>query len=91
MKSEWQAKKVKEVCDDIKLDRAPVGTNPYVEIGDINIATKKITVKRKGSVRGSICAKRNSIIVSKVRPTRGAITILEEDMVISSAFSVPKT
>lgn len=86
----WPTKKLGEVCEKIKIEKAPVGANPYVEIGDVNIETKNINFKKKGAVKGSIFAPPNCIIVSRVRPTRGAAVLLEDQTIISSAFTILK-
>lgn len=86
----WPTKKLGEVCEKIKIEKAPVGANPYVEIGDVNIETKNINFKKKGAVKGSIFAPPNCIIVSRVRPTRGAAALLEDQTIISSAFTILK-
>jgi len=46
----WLTKKLEGVCERIKIEKAPVGTVPYIEIGDINVENKKITLKEKGAV-----------------------------------------
>lgn len=89
MKS-WPTKKLSEVCEKLKLEKAPVGTTPYIEIGDIDIETKVINFKEKGAVRGSVFAPPHCVIVSRVRPTRGAVALLDKKIAISSAFTVLK-
>ena len=88
MKKGWQTKKLREVCVKCDLAKATVGSTPYVEIGDVDVVRKDILFKEKGAVKGSMIAPGNSVLVSRVRPTRGAVTILESDSAISSAFSV---
>lgn len=90
MRSIWHTKKLSETCIDLKLDRAPEGSIPYIEIGDINIDKKNIIFKEKASVKGSIFAPLDSVIVSRVRPARGAISILKKDSAVSSAFTILK-
>ncbi|WP_197056930.1 restriction endonuclease subunit S [Cellulophaga sp. Hel_I_12] len=68
--------------------KSEVGIIPYIEIGDINLANKTIEFKDKESVKGSVIASKNSVLVSKVRPNRGAITILNEEQVVSNGFSI---
>lgn len=82
--------KIIDVIENTKAEKAKIGSTPYVEIGDIDIKTKKIIEKEKPSVAGSIYAPSNSIIVSKVRPTRGAITLIDKQVVVSGGFSVLK-
>ena len=64
------------------------GIIPYLEIGDINIDNKTIEFKSKVSVKGSIIANDNSILISKVRPNRGAICFLKESNIVSNGFAV---
>lgn len=90
MKANYPTKKLGEVCEKFKIERAPVGTAPYVEIGDIDIGTKGISFKKKGAVKGSIFAPSNCVIISRVRPTRGAATLLKNKVAISSAFTILK-
>jgi len=90
MKQNWQTKKLSEIFNDIKVEKAKEGSVPYVEIGDVNINTKTIVFKKKKSVKSAVVAPLNSIIVSRVRPTRGAISLLKNELVISSAFTVLK-
>lgn len=62
---------------------------PYLEIGNVDINTKEYSLTDKPSVKGCIKAKKNDVLVSRVRPTRGAITIIKEnDLLVSSAFTV---
>lgn len=61
---------------------------PYLEIGDINIKNKRYLLKEKKAVVGAKIVHKNTILISRVRPTRGAITIVQEDeLQISSALS----
>ena len=91
MKSNWPTKKIGEVVETITPQKVPIGTTPYVEIGDIDIETKKINFKEKGSVKGSIFAPTYCVIVSRVRPTRGAVALLGKKLAISSAFTILKS
>ncbi len=84
----WPTVKLREVSSLVK-NKSKIGQWPYIEIGDIDVYSKKYTYKEKKSVVGSICSKKENIIISKVRPTRGAISKIEEDsLVISGGFSV---
>jgi type I restriction enzyme, S subunit len=65
------------------------GSKPYLEIGDIDIHNKKYSIKEKESPNHCIKAKRGNIVISKVRPTRGAISLINEAFLyVSPAFSV---
>lgn len=80
--------KLKDIIHKVKLDKAAVGSAPYIEIGDINTATKEVNRKHKTSVAGAVMAPAKSILISKVRPTRGAIAFLDEPLVVSGGFSI---
>ena len=80
--------KIEEIVIDRACKKAEVGLSPYIEIGDIDTFNKKITFKDKKSVKGSIIASQDSVLVSKVRPYRGAVHILKEDQIVSNGFSV---
>ena len=71
-----------------KIDCNNVEENKYLEIGDIDIFNNTYQLKKKKAVKGSKIACTGSIAVSTVRPTRGAITILKNDMYVSSALTV---
>ena len=88
--SPWPTKKLGEVCEKLTLEKAIEDTVPYIEIGDINIETKGINFKEKGAVKGSIFAPANCIIVSRVRPTHGAVALINEKVAVSSAFTILK-
>ncbi len=86
----YSTKKLGEVCEKLKIEKAPIGKTPYIEIGDIDVGAKKINFKKKGAVKGSIFAPSNCVIVSRVRPTRGAAVLLKNKIAISSAFTILK-
>ncbi len=81
--------KIKDIIINNSFEKVPVGTSPYIEIGDIDIFSKKYQYKDKKSVSGAKYALKDSIIVSTVRPTRGAISIVNEDKIaVSNAFAI---
>jgi len=86
----YGARKLGEILQRLNLKKAPIGSWPYVEIGDIDIENKSIIFKDKKSIRGAIIAPTDSVLVSRVRPTRGAIVYIDKDYVVSSAFSILK-
>ena len=69
---------------DKKNEKAFVGTLPYIEIGDIDVSSKKYSHKNKGAVAGAILVLKGDILVSRVRPTRGAITIVSDETASAS-------
>ena len=72
----------------VKL-KGEVNETPYLEIGDVNIFNKNYSLKDKPSVKGCRKAEKNDIIISRVRPNRGAIGIIKETSIeISSAFAI---
>ncbi|MBI5739159.1 MAG: restriction endonuclease subunit S [Nitrospirae bacterium] len=84
----WASVQIAELCDVLK-EKGRVGVVPYLEIGNVDIASKNYTFTEKPSVKGCRTAKRYDVLISKVRPTRGAITwIREGELQISSAFTV---
>ncbi len=60
----------------------------YLEISDIDIKNKRYSVDRKNKspISGSVYVPAGTLLISTVRPTRGAITIIQEDIHVSSAF-----
>jgi type I restriction enzyme S subunit len=89
----WPTKKIGEIREEIKKEKAPVGIMPYIEIGNINIESKKINFAEKGAVKGSVFCPEKSILISRVRPTRGAVVLADRKYAVSSAFTIikPKT
>jgi type I restriction enzyme S subunit len=90
MKLPWPTKKLGEICEKIKKEKALVGTVPYIEIGNVDVNSKKVIFNEKGAVKGSIFAPENSILISRVRPTRGAVTFIDKKTAVSSAFTIIK-
>jgi len=84
----WKWLRLGEVAILVK-NISPKGSKPYLEIGDIDIHNKKYSIKEKESPNHCIKAKRENIVISKVRPTRGAISLINEAFLyVSPAFSV---
>jgi len=85
---DWEVKKISEVTNLISV-RGQINVSPYIEIGDIDINSKNYKYKNKVSVKGCKKAFKDNLIISKVRPTRGAISLIKEDEIeVSSAFTV---
>ncbi len=73
----------------IKKEKGIPNNTPYLEIGDININTKNYLLKDKPSVKGCKKVSKNDVVISRVRPTRGAISLIKEnELDVSSAFTV---
>jgi restriction endonuclease S subunit len=84
----WATARISELCD-VPREKGREGVVPYLEIGNVDIASKSYVLTDKPSVKGCRIARKNDVLVSKVRPTRGAITwIREEELQVSSAFTV---
>lgn len=84
----WVLTKVGEICSSEK-DKGQKGTIPYLEIGNIDILTKKYFPGKKPAVKGALLSRKGDILISRVRPMRGAITItLEKKLYVSSALTV---
>jgi type I restriction enzyme S subunit len=84
----WELEPIHNLFEVVK-DTGREGVVPYLEIGNVNIETKKYEFTDKPSVKGCKSAKRGDVLISRVRPTRGAITQVEESILeVSSAFTV---
>jgi type I restriction enzyme, S subunit len=85
---EWKLMKLGELCDYV--DGLPTigGDLGYLEIGDVNVESKSYDVsqKEKPSVRGAVRVPAGTLLISTVRPTRGAIVITKSSLHVSSAF-----
>lgn len=84
----WKTEFISEIFNIVK-DRGTEDSGPYLEIGNVDIKNKIYHLTDKPSVKGCILAKRGDVLVSRVRPTRGAIIqIKEKSLNVSSAFTV---
>jgi len=84
----WKRVKLGEVVEKIK-EVSKKGSLPYLEIGDIDVERKDYTLKNKPSPDHCLKARKNFVVISKVRPTRGAIAkIKEEVLYVSPAFMI---
>ena len=84
----WSTKKISAICEFKTGESTAGGDSGYIEIGDINVVSKTydITQKEKPSVRGAVKVPKGTLLVSTVRPTRGAIAITKQEIHVSSAF-----
>ena len=83
----WVTAQIAEICE-VPKEKGREGVKPYLEIGNIDINSKNYAFADKPSVKGCRIGKQHDVLVSKVRPTRGAITwIREKELQISSAFT----
>ncbi len=81
--------KIIDLIVDVKKERVVKGTIPYLEIGNIDVHTKSYKLTNKASVSGAVYSYYGDILVSTVRPTRGAVTIVTEDnLAVSGAFAI---
>lgn len=84
----WTSARISEICDVAK-NAGHEGQASYLEIGNVDTGSKDYILSEKASVKGCRIAKKNDILVSKVRPTRGAIVwIREDELHVSSAFTI---
>jgi type I restriction enzyme S subunit len=83
--------KISKLLSPEKQKKVKEGVIPYLEISDIDTKSKTYVLKDKGSVKGSVNAKKDSILVSTVRPSRGAIAIVKEnELAVSNAIAILK-
>ncbi len=75
--------------------KSGLGIYNYVEIGDVNVSDGKSSPKlideKDLPANAKILPQKGDLLVSKVRPNRGAVSIIEEDysnLVVSGAFTV---
>ena len=81
--------RIREAVEKKKNEKAKEGYVPYIEIGDIDLETKMYSLKEKSAVSGAVMACKGDVLVSTVRPTRGAVTTVQEEMpAVSSAFTI---
>jgi type I restriction enzyme, S subunit len=81
-------KPLEKITRSIK-EKGIKGGKPYIEIGDIDVQNKRYSHKDKLSISGCLLARKGHILVSKVRPTRGAISLIQEhNICVSSAFTI---
>ena len=78
---------IKEICD------RRLATYQYVEIGDVDIGTGSASYNTIATDdlpdNAKLITQKGDIIVSTVRPNRGAVAILEDDgLLVSGAFTV---
>lgn len=85
----YDLKPIESLTQKCKLQKADVGTVPYLEIGDVDIDKKCYTLKDKPSVSGANFVVKDDILISLVRPTRGAIVRVDDECIsASNAFCV---
>lgn len=78
---------VKKICD------RKLSSYKYVEIGDVNVSYGFATANEVATPdlpdNAKIMTKKDDIIISTVRPNRGAVAVLEDDnLLVSGAFTV---
>jgi len=85
---EWMPMKLADLCEYVPGIRSLDGNVGYIEIGDINVETKSYDIdqKEKLAVPGAVKVPAGTLLISTVRPTRGAITITRTSLFVSSAF-----
>ncbi|WQI22920.1 restriction endonuclease subunit S [Stenotrophomonas maltophilia] len=85
---EWAKMRISEMCQYVNGVRTVGGDVGYVEIGDIDVELKSYSLsqKEKRSVPGSVKVPAGTLLISTVRPTRGAIAVTQSSLYVSSAF-----
>ena len=85
---EWEVKRLGAICEYVDGITTSGGDSGYLEIGDVNVDTKSYSVAQKDklSVRGAVKVPAGTLLISTVRPTRGAIVITKTALHVSSAF-----
>ena len=98
-RSKFELKKLKELSKEIvrKVNplKYPENKFTYVEIGDVDVSTGEIETKSilgyEAPPNARKLLKKGDLVISMVRPTRGAITIIPDDLdgsLASSAFYI---
>lgn len=87
-KDKWHYLKIKNLTSLVQGVKSNGGDTGYLEIGDVDIDSKSynLTKKDKLTVKGAVMVPKGTLLISTVRPTRGAITITKENLFVSSAF-----
>lgn len=85
---EWVTSKINELCEYEFGAATSGGEQEYVEIGDIDVVSKSYDIggKDKPAIRGAVKVPKGTLLISTVRPTRGAIAITKEEVHVSPAF-----
>jgi type I restriction enzyme S subunit len=87
----WVWTRLGDICSNVK-NKSVEGSALYLEIGNIDIQNKNYLLGEKPTVKGALMSKKDDILISRVRPTRGAITITQEKEInVSSAITVLRT
>ena len=79
---------LRDICKIVPGEKSPVGSPDYLEIGDVDMKKKSydISKKEKRTVAGAVRVPAGTVLISTVRPTRGAITTATSEVNVSSAF-----
>jgi len=84
---DWKVEKLRNIEKILICKGEKEGLSPYLEIGDIDNKTKKYLLKNKCTVKGAKFVKKNTLLISTVRPNLEKITKTKEDLYVSSAFA----
>ena len=87
--SNWEEGVVDNIVTIEKGEKIGAGERGYLEIGDIHTQTRDYNIrnKEKLTTAGATQVPKNTLLISTVRPTRGAVTITKSDTNVSSAFA----
>ena len=84
--NQWKQDRLKNLNSNINLSNFLVKSN-YLEISDIELFTNNYNLnENKKVVIGAKKAQKGTILISTVRPTRGAICELKENIYVSNAL-----
>ena len=88
IESKYQMVKLKNLIKEEIGEKVVESEEDYLEIGDVDINKKTydLNKKTKKTIEGAIKVPKNTLLISKVRPTRGAITITKKKINVSTAF-----
>ena len=86
--SPWIKKRFGDLSDYMDGKVTAGGDDGYVEIGDIDVEKKtyEVSQKSKLSVSGAVKVPAGTLLISTVRPTRGAIAVTSSVIHVSNAF-----
>ena len=84
-KEGWIKVKIKDLIISVRKNEKV--SNRYLEINNVDINTGTYILEDKKPVVGARKAYSNTLLISTVRPYRGAITVLKENIYVSSAFA----
>jgi type I restriction enzyme S subunit len=85
----WKTALLGDICSLVESIKVKEGEENYLEIGDINVSNKTydLSNKDKKTVKGAVKVPKGTLLISKVRPTRGAVVLAQDNVNVSTGFS----